>query len=178
VLQLETGYGMLLRMARWHRLEPVDLGTFSTASQLYRFPIRLRVPPARVWESIQSDESLAAWGLGVRRLTWTSPRPFGVGTTREVVLPLALMTVRERFFRWDEGSGYSFYVEQANRPGLKSFAENYVVEPDGDGALLTWTIAIEPKPRLAPAMKVLGPLNKRSFGQFARGAKKYFAENP
>src|SRR4051794_10664709 len=141
---------MLHAMTRWHRLEAVDATTFTAASQLYRFPIKLPVPPARVWESIASDESLAAWGLGVRRLTWTSPRPFAVGTTREVVLPLGSMTVRERFFRWDEGHGYSFYVEEANRPWLRSFAENYVVEPDGDGALLTWTIAIEPRPRLAP----------------------------
>src|SRR5690348_9861094 len=92
------------RMARWYSLEPADTTTFGTAPQVYRYPIRLRVPPARVWESLASDESLAAWGLGVRRLTWTTPRPFGVGTTREVVLPLGSMTVRERFFRWDEGA--------------------------------------------------------------------------
>lgn len=165
-------------MTRWYPLQAVDAAAFTTASQLYRFPIRLAVSPARVWESLASDASLAAWGLGVRRLTWTSPRPFGVDTTREVVLPLGAMTVRERFFRWDEGSGYSFYVEEANRPGLRFFAENYVIEPDGSGALLTWTIAIEPKPALAPFMKVLGPVNKRAFGQFARGAKKYFRENP
>jgi hypothetical protein len=169
---------MLQTMTRWHSLEPADAGTFGTASQVYRFPIRLHVPPARVWESLASDESLAAWGLGVRRLTWTSPRPFGVGTNREVVLPLGFMTVREHFFRWDEGSGYSFYVEAANRPGLRQFAEDYVVEPDGDGALLTWTIAIEPKRRLAPVMTVFGPVNKVAFGQFATGAKKYFAKNP
>jgi carbon monoxide dehydrogenase subunit G len=169
---------MLLGMTRWFSLEPADEKTFGTAAQIYRYPVRLNVPPERVWEQISSDESLAAWGLGVRRLTWTSPRPFGVGTTREVVLPLGAMTIRERFFRWDEGKGYSFYVESANRPGLKQFAEDYVVEADGDGALLTWTIAIEPKRQLAPLMKVLGPVNKRAFGQFAKGAKKYFAEHP
>ena len=169
---------MLLRMARWHPLEPVDLGTFATAAQVHRYPIKLPVPPARVWESLQSDESLKAWGLGVRRLTWTSPRPFGVGTTREVVLPLGLMTVRERFFRWDEGSGYSFYVVEADRPGLESFAENYVVEPDGDGTLLTWTIAIQPKRGTGAAMRLLAPVNRRAFGRFAVGAKKYFAANP
>jgi hypothetical protein len=165
------------RMTRWYALEPADRKIFSTASSLYRFPVRLPVPPHRVWESLASDESLAAWGLGVRRLTWTSPRPFGPGTTREVVLPLGSLTVREKFFRWDEGSGYSFYVTEANRPGLRRFAEDYAVEADGDGALLTWTIAIEPKSTLAPAMKVLGPVNKAAFGQFARGAKKYFAAN-
>ncbi|MDT4986597.1 MAG: hypothetical protein QOI74_691 [Micromonosporaceae bacterium] len=163
-------------MTRWYRFDPADAGTFETASQVYRFPVRLPVPPPRVWESLASDESLAAWGLGLRRLTWTSDRPFGVGTTREVVLPLGSMTVRERFFRWDEGSGYSFYVAEANRPGIRQFAEDYVVEPDGDGALLTWTIAIEARSRLAPLMRVLGPVNKMAFGQFATGARKYFTQ--
>ena len=127
-------------MTRWHRLEPADAGIF-TSTYALRYPIRLGVPPARVWESLASDRSVADWGLGVRRLTWTSPRPFGVGTTREVVLPLGAMSLREHFFRWDEGAGYSFYAVEANRPGLRRFAENYVVEADGAGSLLTWTIA-------------------------------------
>jgi hypothetical protein len=165
-------------MTRWYSLEPADERIFKTAAQVHRYPARLDVPPERVWESIASDESLAAWGLGVRRLTWTSPRPFGVGTTREVVLPMGLMTVRERFFRWDEGKGYSFYVEQADRPGVKAFAEDYTIEPDGNGCVFTWTIALEPGRILAPLMTVLGPVNKAGFGQVARAAKKYFAEHP
>lgn len=168
-------YGMLCGMTRWYPLEPADASIFDTAAHVYRYPTRLGVPPERVWESIASDESLAAWGLGVRRLTWTAPRPFGVGTTREVVLPLAAITVRERFFRWDEGKGYSFYVEAADRPGLRLFAEDYVIEPDGDGALFTWTIALQVKRPLTPVMTLLGPVNRRAFGQLARGARKYFA---
>ena len=164
-------------MTRWHRLEPADAGIF-TSTYALRYPIRLGVPPARVWESLASDRSVADWGLGVRRLTWTSPRPFGVGTTREVVLPLGAMSLREHFFRWDEGAGYSFYAAEADRPGLRRFAENYVVEADGAGTLLTWTIAIEPQPRLAPALRVLRPVNRMSFAQFGRGARKYFAQHP
>jgi hypothetical protein len=164
-------------MTRWYRLEPADETVFATAAHVYRYPIRLQVTPERVWEQISSDESLAAWGLGVRRLTWTSARPFGVDTTREVVLPLGAMTIRERFFRWDEGKGYSFYVESANRPGLSQFVEDYVVEADGDGALLTWTIALEATSLLSPVLTLLGPVNRRGFGLFSRAAKKYFAEH-
>jgi hypothetical protein len=169
---------MLLAMTRWYPLEPADSDFFASAPLVYRYPVRLSVPPERVWESIASDRSLADWGLGVKRLTWTTPRPFDVGTTREVVLPLSTMTVRERFFRWDEGKGYSFCVYEANRPLLTRFAEDYVIEPDGTGTLFTWTIAIEPKPRAARLMKLLSPLNKASFGQLARGAKSYFAAHP
>ena len=110
----------------WHRLRPADETFAATAPQVLRFEIESAVPPQDVWASLSSDESLGAWPmppgmkLGVR---WTSPRPFGIGTTREVTLPGKVITVRERFFRWDEGEGYSFFVEEANRPGLRRLTE-------------------------------------------------------
>ena len=159
----------------WHPLKPADASVFTEARIVHRFPVRLPVSPDRVWESLSSDRSMWDWGLGVKRLTWTSPRPFGVGTTREVVLPLGAMTVREEFFRWDEGKGYSFYVAEANRPLVDQFAEDYVIEPDGDGSVFTWTIALEPRRALLPVMRVAAPLNKIAFGQVPRAAKKYFA---
>jgi hypothetical protein len=159
----------------WHVLRAADDAFFTDAPIVHRFPVRLPVPPERVWESIASDRSMWDWGLGVKRLTWTSPRPFGVGTTREVVLPFGAMTVREQFFRWDEGKGYSFYVAETNRPVVERFAEDYAIEPDGNGSVFTWTIALEPKRALRPVMRVAGPLNKIAFGQVPRAAKKYFA---
>jgi hypothetical protein len=166
-------------MTRWYDLHPADETFFATAPVVHRYPVKLPVSPRRVWESIASDESMQAWkALRVPRLTWTSPRPFGVDTTREVVLPLGAMTVRERFFRWDEGKGYSFYVESANRPVLNRFAEDYVIEPDGAGALLTWTIAIEARRGVAALLRLLDPVNKRGFAVVGRAAKQYFATHP
>jgi hypothetical protein len=166
---------MLLRMARWYELQPADESIFETAPEVYRYRVRLSVAPERVWESLTSDASLSAWRLPIRRLTWTSPRPFGVGTTREIELSLRTLAIRERFFRWDEGRGYSFYVEALNRPGVRRFAEDYVVEPDGAGAAFTWTIALEPVGALTPVMKLLRPVNRAGFGQVTRAAKKQFA---
>jgi Polyketide cyclase / dehydrase and lipid transport len=168
-------------MATWHRLEPADASVFTSAPQLYRFTIDVDVAPERVWQSLASDESIAAWPLGAGLsigLRWTSARPFGVDATREVTLPLGAATVRERFFRWDEGRGYSFYVEQINRPGFRRFAENYVIEPRGTGARLTWTVAIEPDARGARLSAVTGPINRFAFGRTAKAGKKYFAQHP
>jgi carbon monoxide dehydrogenase subunit G len=156
----------------------VDESFFVTADHRYEFPIDLDVPPERVWESIASDESVAAWGLGVQSLRWTSSRPFGIGTTREVTLPLGIMTVRERFFVWDEGKRYAFEVYEANRGLYRRFAEDYVVEPRAQGSRLTWTIAIEPQPKLRRLVDLARPLNRLAFGQFARGARSYFAKHP
>jgi carbon monoxide dehydrogenase subunit G len=162
----------------WHPLEPIDESFFETAAHRYEFPIDLDVPPERVWESIQSDESVAAWGLGVKSLQWTSPRPFGVGTTREVVLPLGVMRVRERFTVWDEGKRYTFEVYESNRNLYRRFGENYVVEARPGGSRLTWTIAVEPNPKLKRLVDLGRPLNRLAFGQFARGARSYFAKHP
>lgn len=167
---------MLADMA-WHSLDPVDETFFATAPHVYRYPLELDVPPERVWASLTSDGSLADWGMGVK-LRWTSPRPFGVGTTREVVLPLGVMTVRERFFLWEEGTRYAFYVESANRTIVTKFAEDYLVEKTERGSRFTWTIAIEPAPRYRALVAAGGPINRISFGQTARSGKKYFAKNP
>ena len=161
----------------WHSLDAVDESFFTSAPQVYRYPVELSVPPERVWESLVSDASLADWGLGVK-LRWTSPRPFGIGTTREVVLPLGSMTVRERFFLWEEGTRYAFYVESANRRVVTKFAEDYLVEKTPAGSRFTWTIAIEPAPRFRALVAAGGPINKIAFGQTARAAKGYFARNP
>jgi hypothetical protein len=168
---------MLSAMAKFHHLEAADESFFSSAPHVYRFPVELSVSPERVWESLTSDGSLADWGLGIK-LSWTTPRPFGVGTGRRVTMPLGLMTVNERFFIWEEGSRYSFFVETADRPILRRFAEDYVVEKTPTGSRFIWTIAIEAQPKFRHLVALGGPLNKLAFGQTARAAKSYFAKHP
>jgi carbon monoxide dehydrogenase subunit G len=162
-------------MTRWYAVEPADANFFTSAPHVFRYSKRFAAPPERVWESLTSDESLAAWSATVGHLTWTSPRPFGVGTTREVVLAPGLARVRERFFRWDEGHGYSFAAYEANLPAFRRFAEDYEVEPDGDGTRFTWAVAIEPKWPLALPFKPLAPVLKLAFGRLAADGERYFA---
>ncbi|BBY78048.1 polyketide cyclase [Mycolicibacterium parafortuitum] len=160
-------------MTRWHALDEADAGFLDTAPHVFRYEMHYDATPEQVWESLQSDESLAAWGDTIGSLTWTSPRPFGIGATREV--GTGPIRVRERFFRWDEGSGYSFWVYEANVGLFRRFAEDYRVEPDGDGTRFTWVIALEPVRALRLPLKVLAPLVKAAFARPAADGKKYFA---
>jgi hypothetical protein len=109
-------------------------------------------------------------------VNWTSPRPFGVGTTRDVVAPGG-STMRERYFRWDEGSTHAFYVYESKLPIFRRFAEDYVVEPDGAETLFTWTVAIEPKNAFRLPLKVLAPVLKAGLGQIPSGGQRYFAKH-
>jgi Polyketide cyclase / dehydrase and lipid transport len=163
-------------MTRWYSLEPADANFLTTAPHIFRFQKRYAAPPERVWESLASDASLAAWGPSVKEVNWLSPRPFEIGTTREVVLAGGLTRVRERYFRWDEGRGYSFAVYEANVPIFRRFAEDYGVEPDGDGTLFTWTVAIEPKGAFSLPFKALSPIIRAAFGRMAADGQRYFAK--
>jgi hypothetical protein len=162
-------------MRRWHPLEPADDEFFTSAPHVFRYQKRFAATPQEVWEQLTSDVSLAAWGPSIKKVTWTSPRPFGVGTTRDVVAPGG-STMRERYYRWDEGRSHAFYVYEAALPVFRRFAENYIVEPDGDQTLFTWVVAIEPKPAFRLPMKVLAPLFKAGLGQVPSGGQKYFAK--
>jgi uncharacterized protein YndB with AHSA1/START domain len=163
-------------MTRWYPLEPADAGVLVSAPHVYRYRMQYAAPTERVWESLASDESLAAWGPSVKQVNWLSPRPFGIDTTREVVLGGGVFRARERFIRWDEGRGYTFSVYEASVPVFRHFVEDYVVEADGDGTSFTWTIAIEPKSALALPFKALSPVLKMAFGRTAADGKRYFAK--
>ena len=84
--------------------------------------------------------------------------------------------MRERYFRWDEGKSHAFYVYESSIPILRRFAEDYIVEPDGDQTLFTWTVAIEPKDSFRLPFKVLAPLLKAGLGQVPSGGQRYFAK--
>jgi hypothetical protein len=167
-------------MTRWFPVEPADSGLFDSAPHIFRYRKRFAAPPARVWESLASDESLAAWGPSVSSVDWLTARPFGIGTTREVALTGGVVRVRERYFRWDEGSGYAFTVYEASAPFFRHFAEDYTITPDGaDGqaTIFDWTVAIEAKPAFALPVKLLAPVLKAAFGRMAADGQRYFARH-
>ncbi len=95
---------------------------------------------------------------------WTSPRPFGVGTTRTVTI--SGQQIDETFLAWDPGRRMCFRFDRCTLP-LKAFAEDYVIVPKSDTACeLNWNYAYEWGGPLEP---VLG----RAFGAiFALNGKR------
>jgi hypothetical protein len=161
-------------MTRWYPLEHADDEFISTAPHVFRYQKRFAATPEQVWATMTSDESMAAWGPPIKKVTWTSPRPFGVGTTREVVVGGSL---RERYYLWDEGRRNAFYVYEASLPIFKRFAEDYVVEPVGAETLFTWTVAIEPKDAYRLPVKLLAPVVKAALARIPSIGQRYFAKH-
>jgi hypothetical protein len=126
--------------------KPVDASFFETAPVRMQESFDAALPAERVWAELTSDAPLA-WCRILHGITWTSPRPFGVGTTRTVRTRGSLSVFDEYFFRWQEGRQKSFYVVRSRLPGFRSFAEDYLVEPISEQACrFTWSIAYDPLP--------------------------------
>src|ERR1700739_3868915 len=126
------------------KLEPADDAFLASAPKIYRETFEIPRPAQQVWEELVADGTLN-WGrmLG-RGGQWTSPQPYGVGTTRTMKAAFGAIVLHEKFFRWEEGKRYSFYVERANLPLFKRFAEDYTLEETGPSSCrLTWIIACE-----------------------------------
>jgi hypothetical protein len=162
-------------VTRWHQLEPADADFFKSAPHVFTYQRRFAAPPDAVWEQLTSDASIAAWGPATKEVNWTSPRPFGVGTTREVVAAGGAK-MRERFFLWEEGTRHAFAGYESTLPIFKRFAEDYVVEPDGDNTLFTWILAIEPKGGFALPLKILAPAVKAAFGRLPSDGQRFWAK--
>lgn len=120
-----------------------------------------------MWAERVSEQSLH-WCRGFR-IRWTSPRPFGVGTTRRAKALGRLSVGDAYFFVSQEGRRHAFYFTRYNLPVFTSFVEDYVVEPAGtDRCRFTWRIALTPSPLGR------GPLNKVLFAYGFRATGRYF----
>ena len=148
-------------------LEPVDESYFDLAPQRISQGWSIAKPADAVWAELVGEQPLH-WcrGLSIR---WTSPRPFGVGTTRRAKTLGGLSVGDAYYFIWEEGQRKAFYFTRYNLPLFTSFAEDYVVEPEGtDRCRFTWRIAWSPRPLGR------GPLMKLSFDSAFRQTGRYF----
>ncbi|HEX7060283.1 MAG TPA: SRPBCC family protein [Solirubrobacterales bacterium] len=154
----------------WFTAQPVEEDFFETAPFRLVGEFEIARPAGEVWAEL-TDENPLAWCRILQRITWTSPRPFGVGTTRTVRALGGLNVLRERFFRWEEGRRKSFYVVEASTPLARRFAEDYLVEPTSEGSCrFTWTIAMEPR----AAVRIANPGNRLLFGTLFRDTRKHY----
>jgi Polyketide cyclase / dehydrase and lipid transport len=150
-------------------LAPVDEGFFASAPSRYSQTFAIARPAGEVWRELVSDRPLA-W-CRILSADWTSQRPLGVGTTRQVKVLGGAVKLQEYFFIWEDGRRYAFYATDANLPLFRSVAEDYTVEPDGpDRCRFTWTAAVEPTPMGRPG----GPVNAAIFGRLFTETRRHF----
>lgn len=158
----------------WFNCTPVDEAFFETAPMRLRGGFEIALPAAVVWDELCADDALH-WCRILQDVRWTSPRPFGVGTTREVKALQGANMVREHYFRWEDGRRHSFYASESSSPLFRSLAEDYLVEPRGEDACrFTWTIAARPTALGRPGT----PLNRAILKTLLTDTARHYGLTP
>lgn len=161
-------------MTRWFPLTPADDDFLRSAPAITTQVLDVPVPAATLWAALAADDAVVSWGLGATGCRWTGGKPYGVGTVREVTVA-GVVTVREEFYRWDEGKRMTFFVAESTRPGIRRMAEDYLVEETATGSRLTWTVALEVAHLAGPTAIVLRPVLGLAVGSMVSGLRKKLA---
>ena len=133
--------------------------------------------PEQVFDALADAESWPLWFAGLRKATWLTPPPHGVGAEREVVV--GPLTVAERFVVWDRPTRIGFTFTGASGPGTRAGVELMELREVAGGTVLTYTFAVEPSmPR--PVARVLGAalapvVSKAMLGRGLAGLERYLA---
>jgi hypothetical protein len=157
----------------------VDLGFLEVAQEKHVNDVELECSPVELFGIFADGDSWPVWAPGFKRIDWTSPPPFGVGTTRTATL-MGGLAIDEVFLAWDEGERMSFIFTGSSvdmSGGLDALIEDYVVTDLGGGRCrLRWTLAYNP----AGVMRHFQFLARPFVGFFLRrilaGLRKYVAQ--
>lgn len=148
-----------------------DDSFFQDASRRVVVDVTVDRPASDVWAELTADGPMSSYCRAISDITWTSPRPFGVGTTRTTRVLGGLIKLDERYPHWDEGRRKVFVGVRTLPPVLRRFAEEYLVEPIDPGhCWFRWTAVWEPTLLGRP----IGPVGRAIFASIARDLERHF----
>ncbi|BDN81931.1 MULTISPECIES: SRPBCC family protein [Mycobacterium] len=139
---------------------------------LYRNSVDLAITPEQLFEVLSDAESWPSWAPVITKVTWTSPPPFRVGTTRTVEMRGGLVG-NEEFIAWEPFSHMAFRFNECSTQAVAAFAEDYRVEVIPGGCRLTWTMAQKPAGPARLGMMLSGPLLNLGLRRFLRKLRSY-----
>lgn len=150
----------------------VDLSFIDSAPFVYRNSVDLAITPEQLFEVLADAESWPRWASVITKVTWTSPEPRGVGTTRVVEMRGGLVG-NEEYLAWEPFSHMAFRFNECSTQAVAAFAEDYRIEAVPGGCRLTWTMAQKPAGPARLAMYVVGPLLNLGLRRFLRNLRNY-----
>lgn len=123
----------------------VDSSYFSTAPYAFSATVVINATPEDVFDAFEDENSWPTWAMPIQSVEWTSPKPYGLGTTRRVAMSGGLVG-DEVFISWDYPKKMAFCFTHSSSSLTESFAEDYEVRDLGNGQVeVTWTMAMTPK---------------------------------
>ncbi|MCZ8379500.1 SRPBCC family protein [Mycobacterium sp. CPCC 205372] len=156
--------------------ERVPLTFVDTAPYRFVSTVDLAITPEQVFEVLADETSWPQWATVITKVTWTSPEPRAVGTTRRVEMQGGIVG-DEEFLAWTPFSHMAFRFNEASTRSIAAFAEDYRVVPTPTGSHLTWVMAMKPNGVAARVGMTLGkPVMGWLFQRFLHNLRRYTDE--
>jgi hypothetical protein len=159
-------------MVTMHPCERVELGFIKTAPFRFSNTVELAISGDQLFEVFADAHAWPKWAKAITKVTWTSPEPIGVGTTRTVEM-LGGLVGDEEFLAWEPGRFMAFRFNSCSTSVVAAFAEEYRIVPTAQGCRLTWTLAQKPAGPARLGLVVGGPALDLSFKWFLRNLRGY-----
>lgn len=149
------------------RLKPADATFAASARKQFTYDFTIRAPAKDIFDTLARPERLDRWIPDLRSARWLSSEPHGVGSVREVVLPL--LRVEEKVLVWEPGQRFVFNISRTSIPMLRRMVEDFrlTARPDGQ-TRVQWTIAYQPTRLFAPFERLVYPRYSRIFEEGSR----------
>ena len=106
-----------------HPCQRVDLGFVDTAPFRFVSNIDLNISPEQLFEVLADETSWPRWASVITNVTWTSPEPRGVGTTRTVDMRGGI-TGEEEFLAWEPFTHMAFRFNESTTSSITAFASD------------------------------------------------------
>ncbi|MBY8882486.1 SRPBCC family protein [Streptomyces sp. PLK6-54] len=139
-----------------HRLRPVGPEFLDTAPLRLAFTAAIAAAPRDVHHALAEDTE--GWTQWFAPVTHAGPTPEG----RSIGLAGGLR-FEETVLLSEPPRRYVYRADATNRPGLRAMAEEWRVAPAAGGSLVQWTVAVDPGPAAALALRVAAPALRTSF---------------
>jgi hypothetical protein len=151
--------------------ERVGLELINTARFRTTNSVDLPITPSQLWQVLEDAEAYPQWSY-VTRMTWTSPRPFRVGSTRAIETSVGGHVVDE-VIAWHPQVHLAFRVNAVSAPAEGASVEEFRIEPTPQGCRLTWTLAHDPKKVSLGVRLVAKTVMNMKYRQYLDKLRKY-----
>jgi hypothetical protein len=129
--------------AHMHPLSPAGEDLLERAKASSITEREMAVSADALFSALEEGETWSKFFPVIRHVEWTSPRPFGKGTTRTVTL-VGGVRLEEVFWTWEPGRNMGFAITAASNRSLKGLVETYDITPiDDQRCKLRWRMGIE-----------------------------------
>jgi hypothetical protein len=165
-------------MGKMHECEVVDASYAANAPVSIVAEVDIKATPEQIFEAFEDADAWPVWALPITNVEWTSPKPYGLGTTRTVTM--TGIVGDEVFIAWDYPKNMAFCFTHCSQTLIKSFAEDYIVTDLGNGLTrVKWTMGMTPQGFGKFTMFLFKPFmgfgNQWMFNQFKKYVEKRFA---